>query len=303
MSLTVLIPTYNCEDIIEDCLKSVCDIADEILIVDSFSKDRTLEICEKYGAKIIQRKYGYSADQKNWAIPQAKNEWIFLIDSDERATECLRKEIRKELNGIEQKPSDKKGRINGFQIARRHYFLGKWLRFGGRYPLYNVRLFRKSCRYEDRNVHAHILLPKNQMGKLKGDIIHLSDRSLEQIMEKMNRYSTYQASYMVKMMDRKVRIDWKELFTNSLMFKAFVKDIWFFVPFSPFFRFVYMFIFCLGFLDGREGFTVALLYSFEDFISKNKYKQIANLQKDRKLGWFLRLRLGMEKFGYQILEK
>jgi len=295
MKLTVLIPTYNCASLIEDCILSVKEIADEILIVDSSSSDETLNIAQKYGARIIQREYQYSASQKNWAIPQAKNEWILLLDSDERLTERLRDEIR---NLMEDE--DKLAEVDGFKIARRHYFLGKWLRFGGRYPLYNVRLFRRNCRYEDRNVHAHILLPKDKMRKIKGDIIHFSDRNLDQIMEKVNRYSTYQANYMLKMSQRHLNINWREFFTNLLVFKAVIKDIWFFIPFAPLWRFLYMYILRLGFLDGREGFLIAILYSFEDFVSKNKYKYL--IRGKKKIGWLLKIRMAMERFGYKKVE-
>ncbi|TRZ77724.1 glycosyltransferase family 2 protein [bacterium] len=284
--LTVLIPTYNCEDIIKECLLSVKDIADEILIVDSFSTDKTLNTCKHFNMqtckqttnnkiKIIQRKYGYSASQKNWAIPQAENNWVLLIDSDERLTPKLRSEIKSILN----KQSLLK-KVSGFEIARRHYFLGKWLRFGGRYPLYNVRLFKKTCCYEDRNVHAHILLPKHEMRKLKNDIIHESDRNLEQILEKINRYSTYQVRYMTKIASRGIKVDWKEFFTNYLAFKAVVKDVWFFIPFSPLWRFLYMYCAQFGFLDGREGLLIAVLYGFEDFVSKNKYKKYRTNQHE-----------------------
>lgn len=299
MKLTVLIPTYNCESIIKDCLESVKNIADEVLIADSFSKDGTLEIAGEYGARIIQRKYNYSASQKNWAIPQAKNEWVLLIDSDERLSEKLKREIASLKSDPEK--ADLLKNISGFKIARRHVFLGKWLRFGGRYPLYNIRLFKKSCRYEDRNVHAHILLSKSRMGTLKGDIIHLSDRNLEQILEKVNRYSTYQANYMIKRIEQKTNINWREFFTNSFVFKAAVKDIWFHISFSPLFRFAYMYILRLGFLDGREGLLVAMLYGFEDFVGKNKYKQMLKEMRPEKFGFFLRLRLAVERLGYQVM--
>lgn len=314
MHLSVLIPTYNCESLIEDCIKSVKDIADEILAVDSGSADGTLEICKKYGARIISRKYHYSASQKNWAIPQAKYDWILLIDSDERLTGRLRSEIKRlkraegvgaeDFVGAENSVGAENflplREIDGFKIARRHYFLGKWLKYGGRYPLFNIRLFRKSCRYEDRDAHAHILLPKERVGELENDIIHYSDRDLEQILAKINRYSTYQANYMMKVSERGFDIDWSEFFTNPFAFKAAIKDIWFFIPFAPFWRFVYMYFLRLGFLDGREGFLIAILYSFEDFVSKNKYKFM--VRGDKKIGWFLKMRLLLEKFGLERVE-
>lgn len=265
--LTILIPTFNNQNLVYDCLNSVKDLADEILVVDSGSTDHTLKICELFGARILHHYYDYSAKQKNWAIPKAKNNWILLIDTDERVSKKLAQEIKRLL----QKNLSK---FDGFAIARKHYFLNKWLRFGGRYPLYNIRLFRKFCRYEDRDVHAHIVLPKKRVKKLKDDIIHYSDRSLENFFEKFNRYTTYQANYMLKLREKGVRVFRRELLTNILVFKAMIKDLWYFLPFAPFLRFFYMYFFRLGFLDGKMGFLLAFLYSFEDYVSRLKFRQL-----------------------------
>ena len=96
--LSVIIPTFNEEEILPRCLESVA-FADEILVVDSFSTDGTLEIARAAGARVVQREYGYSAQQKNWAIPQARHEWVLLVDADERVTAELRDEIRRTLDG------------------------------------------------------------------------------------------------------------------------------------------------------------------------------------------------------------
>ncbi len=268
--ITVIIPTYNVEDLIAQAIKSVL-WADEIFVVDSFSTDNTIKIAKSYGARIVQHEYIYSAKQKNWAIPQAKNEWILLLDSDEVVTKELRKNIEKLLSNGEIDNYD------GFGIARKHFFLGKFLRWGGRYPLYNIRLFRRSCRYEDRNVHAHIILKKNKMKNIKGDILHYSDRSLDQFFEKFNRYSTWQANYMLRIYERGMtRINWIAFFTNPFYTKAVIKDIWTFIPFVSFFRFVYMYILRFGFLDGRYGFMIAFFYAFQDYVAKTKYLEMRN---------------------------
>ncbi len=273
--LTVIIPTYNVEDLIAQAIESVL-WADDIFVVDSFSTDKTVEIAKKYGARVVQHEYVYSAKQKNWAIPQAKNEWVLLLDSDEVVTDELKETVTKLLD------SDEIDNYDGFGIGRKHFFLGKFLRWGGRYPLYNIRLFRRSCRYEDRNVHAHILLDKERMKNIKGDILHYSDRSLDQFFEKFNRYSTWHANYMLRVYeDGMTKIKWRTFFTNPFYAKAIIKDLWTFIPFTPFIRFMYMYIVRAGFLDGRYGFMIAFFYAFQDYVAKTKYLEMR--QKTPKL--------------------
>ena len=274
--LSVIIPTKKEDlDLAEGAIQSVL-WADEIILVDSsFSKESKV-LGKKYQAKVLQHKYVYSAKQKNWAIPQAQNEWILLLDSDEVITEKLAKNIQKMLTDGEIEKFD------GYGIARKHFFFGKFLRWGGRYPLYNVRLFRKSCRYEDRDVHAHIILEKSQVKNINpkegGDMLHFSDRNFNQFFERFNRYSTYQANYIQKVVKNGIKINWFKFFTNFYYFKAIIKDVWFFLPFAPLLRFSWMYFAKLGFLDGREGFTIALFYGFQDYVSKTKYK-LKNNQK------------------------
>jgi glycosyltransferase involved in cell wall biosynthesis len=266
--ITVIIPTFNVEDLIAQAIESVL-WADEIFVVDSFSTDKTVEIAKSYGARVVQHEYVYSAKQKNWAIPQAKNDWILLLDSDEVVTDELRKTTEQLL------ASEEIEKYDGFGIARKHFFLGKFLRWGGRYPLYNIRLFRKTCRYEDRNVHAHIILDKERMKKIDGDILHYSDRSLEQFFEKFNRYSTWHANYMFRVYKNGMtKISWTEFMTNPYYAKAIVKDLWTFIPFTPLIRFLYMYILRLGFLDGRHGFMIAFFYAFQDYVAKTKYLEM-----------------------------
>lgn len=274
--ITVLIPTFNVEKIIRCCLKSAI-WADEVLVVDSFSKDKTVDIARSMGAKVIQHEYIYSAKQKNWVIPQTKNKWVLLLDSDEVITPRLRGEIIK-LSGDEEMDN-----YDGFGIARRHYFLGRWLRWGGRYPLYNIRLFKKTCRYEDRDVHAHIILPKSKVKNLGGDILHYSDPTLSHFFAKFNRYTTYQADYMRKFTERKHKIEWEKFFTYCIYAKSVIKDYWYFLPLTPFLRFIYMYLLRLGFLDGRYGFLIAVLYSFQDYVSKTKYLEMRGRRPNFRL--------------------
>jgi glycosyltransferase involved in cell wall biosynthesis len=265
--ISVIIPTCNVESIIARAIKSA-EWADEILVVDSFSTDRTVEIAEAMGARVVQHEYVYSAKQKNWIIPQAKHEWIFLLDSDEEVTPELHAEIE---SLISMKQLD---HYDGCAIARPELFLTHWLKWGGRYPLYNIRLFRKSCRYEDRDVHAHIILPKDRVKILKGDLLHYSNPTLDHYFSKFNRYTTYQANYMVKVAAGHREIEWRKFFTHFVYAKSIAKDYWYFLPFVPFLRFFYMYILRAGFMDGRHGFLLAVLYAFQDYVSKTKYLEL-----------------------------
>lgn len=269
--ITVLIPAYNSEDIIGRCIESALWV-DEVFVVDSFSTDKTVEIAKRMGARVVQHEYVYSAKQKNWAIPQAKNNWVMVLDTDEVITKELKKEIKDLFKSGEIEKYD------GFGIARPHYFLGKWLRWGGRYPLHNIRLFRRECRYEDRDVHAHIILDKDRIKKLKGDMLHYSDPDLDNFFEKFNRYTTYQANYMMKFVEgeKDFEFDFKKVFSRFIYMKSFVKDFWYFLPFAPVMRFVYMYFIRLGLLDGRHGFMIAVLYGFQDYVSKTKFMELAN---------------------------
>lgn len=274
--ISVIIPAFNSSELIGDAIKSVL-WADEILVVDSFSTDETVKIAKDLGARVIQHEYIYSAKQKNWAIPQATHDWILLLDTDETVTEELSQNI---LRLLASKDMD---RCDGYGIARKHYFFGKFLRWGGRYPLYNIRLFKKTCRYEDRDVHAHIILDKRKMDSVSGDILHFSDRDMTQFMEKFNRYSTYQANYMKKVAERKIKIDWINFFTNSIYFKSIIKDFWHFIPGASIFRFFYMYVLRLGLLDGKQGLVIAIFYGLQDYVAKTKYfESYAHDAKTRK---------------------
>jgi hypothetical protein len=170
--LSVIVPTGSRDDVIEDCLKSV-RWADEVIVVDSFSTDRTLEIARAYADRVLQHEYGFSALQKNWAIPQARHEWVLIVDTDERVTAELRAEIEQILAGAPPHA--------GYRIPRANVVLGRELRGAGYAPDYQVRLFRRdAARYDLRRVHAHMLLDGTS-GTLRSPLLHYSGRSLDQV--------------------------------------------------------------------------------------------------------------------------
>lgn len=183
--LSVLIPCGNSADVIEDCLRSV-SWADEIVVVDSFSHDGTLEIARRYATRILQHEYIDSATQKNWMIPQVTYRWLLIVDTDERVTLALRAEIESVL--------ERPGEYVGFKIPRLNHAWGAPLRYGGNYPDFQLRLFCKDKgRYQTRRVHAHVLLD-GHCGILQNPLLHFGQRSINQFIEHfLGDFTTWEA--------------------------------------------------------------------------------------------------------------
>ena len=246
--ITAIIPSYNEESNMKAVLESV-KWADEIMVVDSFSTDNTLQIAKEYTDFIIQREYENSASQKNWAIPQATHDWILLVDADERVTPALKAEIQKTLS--QDKLAD------AYWIDRKNYFMDK--------PLNHVvkgdkviRLFRKTCRYQPIHVHSEIITDGLEVSKLKGLLNHHTFKSIDLYMAKINRYATWSAKDHAKK-------------TKSVTF--------FHLLVKPAFRFFKHYILERGFLDGRIGFIISCVFSWAVFI---RYWKIIEIQQKEK---------------------
>jgi len=182
--VTALIPTYNEAANIADCLESV-RWADEIMVVDSFSTDETVEIARRYTDRILIHEYVNSATQKNWAIPQAAHPWVLIVDADERIPPALAEEIRRVL--ADDGPCD------GYWIKRQNVFLGRPIRYCGWQNDGVLRLFRRERgRYEDRHVHASLVLD-GRRGTLRTPMVHYSYRDLYAEFVKIWRYSGWGA--------------------------------------------------------------------------------------------------------------
>ncbi len=244
--LTVIIPCKNEEKNIAFCIESIKNIADELLVADSGSTDKTKEMASKYGAKIIEREYKNSADFKNWAIPQAKHEWILLLDADERATSGLTEEIKSILS-MEKPPH------NGYNIYRRNYLFGIEVKHSwGKDKV--IRLFRRDVsRYKDMRVHSEILLSEGNAGFLKGKLLHYTYWNYAQIMEKYERYTTWAA---------------EDLYEKGK------KPGFFKMTFTPVWRFFRQYILQGGFLDGKAGFVVCGLSMYYVFLKYAKLWKI-----------------------------
>jgi glycosyltransferase involved in cell wall biosynthesis len=259
--VSVLVPTLDEEVNLQECLSSVA-WADEVFVVDSFSRDRTLEIAHHSGAHVVQHAFESYSRQKNWALENLpfRHEWVLIVDADERVTPALRCEIERVL------PSSA---CAGYYVNRRFIFLGTWIRHAGWYPSWNLRLFRHRLgRYDDREVHEHVVL-NGPAGYLRHDLLHADQRGLEAFVARHNHYSTLEASARLKAergaSDRaRLPIGW---FSSPVQRKRYLRErVWPSVPGKPLALFVYMYVVRRGILDGRAGLALCIFHAFQEFM-------------------------------------
>lgn len=242
--LSAIVPTFNEEENLPGCLESI-QWADELFVVDSFSKDRTLDIARQFGARVARHEYVNSAKQKNWAIPQASHPWVLIVDADERVTPALREEISRLLEGNPEH--------DGYWVRRVNHFLGKQMNHCGWETDKVIRLIRKEkARYEDKEVHAEIALP-GPLPQLKHPLLHYSFRSFKQYWRKMQAYSDWGARQLHK---EGKRAGWVS------------------IGFRPLIRFLKMYFVRLGFLDGMHGLVLSSLGAFTVFLKYAKLWEI-----------------------------
>ena len=252
LPITVLIPCFNEEHKIEACLSSVVGWVDEILVVDSFSTDRTVELAKKYTDRVLQHEYLNSAAQKNWAIPQASHEWVLIVDSDERVTP----ELRDELQALMARGPDK----DGYWIARDNYLFGKHIRHSGWGRDAVLRFFKRDLgRYAEKRVHAEVEL--NNTGVLQGRFEHHTVASITAWAQKINRYSSWKAQ------DK---------------FEKGVKHPVLNMVLRPPLRFFKDMVLRLGVLDGWRGFLIASMSAFAELLMSAKIIELQHNARERR---------------------
>lgn len=274
--VSVIVPVKNEESNMAACLASV-SFADEIWVVDSQSTDRTAEIAREFGAHVVMFEYGGGfPKKKNWALETLpfRNEWILLIDADERVTP----ELAVEIESILAKPDDP-DLADGYYLNRKLIFLGRWIRHCGWYPSWNMRLFRHQLgRYErldaehvenagDVEVHEHVVL-RGRAGWLTHDLLHEDFKSVYHFIERHNRYSNWDARVYYNFahgIEGGSRIE-ASLFGSPLEQKRYIKRLWARLPFRPLLRFVWMYVIKRGFLDGRAGLIFCTLMTMHEAV-------------------------------------
>ncbi|OUL29794.1 glycosyltransferase [Nostoc sp. RF31YmG] len=282
--VSVLIPAKNEEANLPACLTSL-EMADEVFVVDSQSTDHSVAIAENFGANIVQFKFNGSwPKKKNWSLDNLpfRNEWVLIVDCDERITPELWAEIAQVIENDE---------YSGYYLNRRVFFLGKWIRHGGKYPDWNLRLFKhKQGRYEnlhtedipntgDNEVHEHVIL-QGKVGYLKNDMLHEDFRDLYHWLERHNRYSNWEARVYYNLLtnqDDGGTIG-ANLFGDAVQRKRFLKKVWVRLPFKPLLRFILFYIIQRGFLDGKAG------YIYGRLLSQYEYQIGAKLYELRDCG-------------------
>jgi len=250
LPLTLVVITRDAGAQLHDCLASV-GFAAEKLVVDSGSRDDTVEIARRMGARVLSHEWlGFGA-QKNFAVAQAKHDWVLCLDADEQVSSALERSLRAALLQPEH---------GAYAMARRNRFLGRWLAHGEGYPDWSVRLFdRRRARWSDDAVHEHVLAD-GSIGRLEGDLLHASGESLDAYLAKQNRYTSLQAEAMYARGER----------------SSIVRLV-----FSPLLRFARFYLLRAGFLDGAAGFTHIAIGCFNSFCKYAKLRALEQAQRVR----------------------
>ena len=268
--VSVIVPIKNEAMNLVRCLSSVA-WADEIFVVDSQSTDRSINIAQEHGAQVVQFHFsGTWPKKKNWALQNLpfRNEWVFILDADEVLPMEAREEFARVIAGA--------GDVVGFWINRRFMFMGRWLRHSY-YPNWNLRLFRHALgRYEkltdadtrsgDNEVHEHVIVA-GPTGSLRCEIDHYAFPSIEVFVEKHNRYSNWEARVSA---DRLLLRSAVQIQSGPVGRRRKLKQFSQHLPCRPLLRFLYVYLWQKGFLDGREGYYFARLHAYYEFLSLAK---------------------------------
>jgi glycosyltransferase involved in cell wall biosynthesis len=281
--VSVLIPIKNEEANLPRCLESI-PWADEIIVVDSQSTDGSRGIAEAHGARVVQFEFnGPWPKKKNWALENVafRHEWVLILDADEV--------LPPEAGGEIAEAIGRPGNIAGYWINRRFFFLGRWLRHAY-YPNWNLRLFRHSLgRYErltdaetnsgDNEVHEHVVV-QGPTARLRCEMDHYAFPSVDVFMEKHNRYSNWEARVAV---DGLLPRSANDLSHRRVERRRRLKLLSQHLPFRPLLRFLFVFVWQRGFLDGREGYYFARLHATYEFLCVVKTYELrrrARLSRD-----------------------
>lgn len=245
MKISATIITFNEERKISRVIESL-RCADEVVVVDSGSTDRTVEIAAKLGARIVESPWRGYAGQKNFASAQASFDWILSLDADEALSEALEAELWQiKKNGPE---------FDGYTVPRLAQYLGRWILHSGWHPDRKVRLFdRRKAKWVGNYVHESVLV-EGRVGHLKENLLHFTCDSLSEHLKSMDRYTTLAAEQLV---DQKRPISW------PLMI------------FDPAWTFFRTYLLQLGFLDGTEGLAIAYMAAFYNFLKYTKAKYMS----------------------------
>jgi glycosyltransferase involved in cell wall biosynthesis len=273
-NVSVLILTLNEEINLPRCLDAL-KWCDDIVVLDSHSSDRTLEISTAAGARIVQRKFDNWASHQNWAVSNIsfKHRWVYYIDADEVMNPDLAGEVQRIA-------SDPNTPHVAYRVRRKDMFFGRWVRHSSMYPIWIVRLFLPSKVRWERLVNPVCFVDGSE-GQLQGHMMHYTfNKGLHAWMAKHNDYARLEAQECLKSLETG-SVDFAGIFSRDFVRRRkALKTLSFRMPFRPLLRFLYMYLFRGGFLDGWAGFTHCKLVSIYEYLIVLNMKEILRRRSD-----------------------
>lgn len=256
----IYILTYNEEIDIGECIESAL-LSDDVIVVDSFSTDRTVEIAQQYPVQVVQHRFESHGKQRTWMLESVKTkyDWIYILEADERMTP----ELFQECLAIAQSPEHV-----GYYVAERVMFMGRWIPNSTQYPRYQLRLLQKGKVWFTDYGHTEREVCEGSTGFIKETYPHYtSGKGLSRWLEKHNRYSTDEAAETLKQLQSGT-VNWQALFfgTSEVERRHALKDLSLRLPLRPLIRFLYMYFLLKGFLDGQAGFRWCVLQAFYEYL-------------------------------------
>lgn len=253
VKISAVIISYNEEKYIGRCLESLQQVADEIVVVDSYSQDKTREICESHNVKFIEHEFEGYRQQKNWAMAQAENDIVLSLDADE----CLSEELKNSIQNVKSS-----WEADAYSFNRLNNYYGKWIKYSGVYPDRKIRLFdRRKGKWGGVNPHDKFIVNPGEKYKfLAGDLLHYVQDSIDDHVDKIRLFSGINAGEYYKMGK------------NSSFLKILVHPSW---------RFFKSYFFNMGFLDGYYGFVICSLNAYSSFLKHVKIRKLNMKGKDK----------------------
>lgn len=269
LPVSVLILTLNEEVNLEACVAALAG-CDDVVVLDSFSSDGTAALAERLGARVYQRRFDNFAGQRNYALEHIpfQYDWVLHLDADEIVTPALRAEIQRVIA---------EGRFDAFRIPSKMMFFGRWLRYSGLYPSYQVRLgHRERLRFRQVGHGQREDLPPERVGTLEAAYLHYSfAKGLSDWVDKHNRYASDEARETVRALADRRGVDWGGLLApDAMRRRRALKGLSVRLPFRPSLRFLYMYVVRLGFLDGHAGLTYCRLLAFYEYLIVLKTREL-----------------------------
>lgn len=258
--ISIYILTYNEEIDIADCIQSA-SLSDDVIVVDSCSSDRTVEIAETFPVRVVKHAFESHGKQRTWMLESIppKYPWVYILEADERMTPELFQEC------VAATQSD---RYIAYYVAERVIFMGQWIRRSTQYPRYQLRLFKHGKVWFTDYGHTEREVVDGETSFLKESYPHYTcSKGLSRWIEKHNRYSTDEAMETIYQLEQG-NVEWQKLWfgKSEVERRRALKDLSLRLPFRPFIRFLYMYILLGGWMDGRSGFTWCVLQAFYEYL-------------------------------------